>query len=374
MALGGINFPVFEEMLLVKKTFYDHYIFEGTHKEIGQQHGEALREQISLHLQFILDHSCRQTGVKKENLLLLALEFEPYLQAYAPGFADELHGLADGAGIRYEEALLLQVRQETLYLHKASKEEMECTSFAIRPKITSTGKMYSGQNVDLSSKFALFTNIITFKVTGKPQVMMVTPAGQISYQGCNNQGMSINCTFLMSKGWKKGFPRYLISRLAMEQKKFSEARNVIEKIERSSSRNMLLCHKKGDIVNYETTASEFEAIVVQKPYYVHSNHFLNNRMLQHEKSTEYQYTNSLFRLERLNCLIEENQGRIDGRMIKTFMRDHENQPHSICMHPDYPNNRSSTFASIITNLSDNIMEVCRGNPCCSEYATYEFSL
>ena len=63
--------------------------------------------------------------------------------------------------------------------------------------------------------------------------------------------------------------------------------------------------------------AEFEAIVVQKPYYVHSNHFLNNRMLQHEKSTDYQYTNSLFRLERLNCLIEENQGRIDGRMIKT---------------------------------------------------------
>lgn len=354
------------------KSFYDHYMFEGTHKQVGQQHGEALREQIQHHLHFIFDQSDHKSGLTREKVLSVAASFDPYIQSYAPGFAEELHGLANGAGISYNEALLLQARQEVLNMQQFGRGEMECTSFAIRPEYTITGKMYAGQNADLTGEFKSFTNVITFKVTGKPQVMMVTPAGQISYQGCNDQGMSINCNFLVCNGWKQGFPRYLTSRLAIEQKSFSEARSVMEKLERASSRNLLLCHKDGDIVDFETTATDFEPIVVQTPYFVHSNHFLSDRMKQYEGNNEYEGINSHHRLDRLNQLIAKNRGNIDSRLIKSFLRDHANEPHTLCMHPDIPDNRAHTFASIIINLTDCVMEVCRGNPCCNEYATYEF--
>jgi len=43
-----------------------------------------------------------------------------------------------------------------------------------------------------------FTVVLTFAVTGKPAVMMLVPAGQISYLGISSEGLSANANFLRS--------------------------------------------------------------------------------------------------------------------------------------------------------------------------------
>jgi predicted choloylglycine hydrolase len=132
-------------------------------------------------------------------------------------------------------------------LGKSGAADQECTSYAIKEKCTKHGKVYSGQNADLNGDFEKFSNVITFSVKGKPEIMMLTPAGQISYLGINKEGLSVNCNFLPCSGWKKGFPRYLISRWLLEESTFDDACAKMEKLkERAASRNILLCDDKGN--------------------------------------------------------------------------------------------------------------------------------
>lgn len=351
--------------------FYKHYIFQGDHKEVGRQHGEALRELIQYHLEVIYDLGEQKSNVKKNEALEIAALYEPYIGKYAPGFLDELSGLAEGARISMKEALLLQVRQEVVNLARCGGD-FECTSYAITPEYTSDGKMYAGQNADLTGNFESFTNVVTFAVKGKPKIMMAVPAGQLSFNGINSEGIGVDANFLRCSGWQKGFPRYLITRLAAEQTTFEAACAKIESLdERASSRNILVTDYRGNIVSYEITATDWAKIPAEG-FFVHSNHFIDKRLASlYEVNTEEEMRNSVSRKNRFDQLIKENKGRIDIRKIKNFLRDHSNGNNSICAH-EYTKGVYHTFTSLISNLTDLEITVAKGTPCRGEYATYEF--
>ena len=78
---------------------------------------------------------------------------------------------------------------------------------AVSGAYTRTGGTFAGQNADLSGGIEQFAAVLTFAVTGKPAVMMLVPAGQISYLGISSEGLSADANFLRSGGWRTGFPR-----------------------------------------------------------------------------------------------------------------------------------------------------------------------
>ena len=354
----------------MNQSFYDHYVFSGTHREVGRQYGEALREKIQGHLEIIYRNAQKVSGVSREQALRLALRYEPYIQKYAPHFLEEIAGLGEGANITREEALLLQVRQEVVNLARFGTVEPECTAFAVTSEYTAGGKVYSGQNSDMYDDFRSITSVITFRIPGKPDVMMVIPAGQLSFLGMNSEGISCNCNMLRCTGWKEGFPRYLMSRLILEERTFEGACSKVEIPERASQRNILICDREGHIANYETTSTDLGR-QDGEGYLVHTNHFVIPSMLKYEESDERETRNSVARYQRMSQLIQENKGSIDDLKLHRFLGDHANGEDSICMH-EGETRPYHTFVSIINNLTDNVMEVAAGNPCCNEYAIYEF--
>lgn len=359
-------------MPVVKNNFYMHYIFSGSYRQVGEEHGEALRDAIQNHLQIIYDLSFRTSGLQKNDALKTADAFAPFIQKYNLGFYEELQGLAAGANISFTEALLLQVRQEVVNLGRFAIEEPECTSFAVSPEYTVNKKMYAGQNADLSGDFESITNVITFAVNGRPQIMMPVPAGQISYQGMNSEGIGANANMVRSKDWKKGFPRYLLTRLALEQPTLQKACQALDGVtECAAGRNILLSDYTGAIVDYEITPCA-RAATHAEGYYVHANHFIAPKMISYEIGNAAELKNSMCRFDRLTQLIVENKGKIDRHMIRSFLRDHVNGDDSICMHA-VPHHPYHTFSSMISNLTDRVMEVAKGNPCETEYVTYEFT-
>lgn len=360
----------------MKKDFFNDYTFRGTHHEVGRQHGETLRKQIREHMELTYTLAERVSGVNSEKVLSKAKPFEVYIEKYAPGFLEEIEGLGEGANIEKEEALLLQIRQEVVYMMVYGKHAKECTSYAIGEGYTKNGEVYSGQNADLAGDFEAISNVIRFEVTGKPKIMMLVPAGQISYLGINSEGMSANCNFLPCEGWKVGYPRYLISRLLLESKTFGEALEVMNNLkERASSRNILLADYQGNIVNYETTATNTGRIEAMNCF-VHSNHFIDFYMKQFETADELELIDSEWRRSRLLELIEKNKSEIDIDRIKEMLRDHKKDDRvgkfSICTHACAETDYYHTFASIINDLSNGAMEICKGVPCENEYKRYEF--
>jgi predicted choloylglycine hydrolase len=349
-------------------TRFPHHELRGSHREVGRQHGEALRPTIRAHLDLIYTQGSQKSQLAPETARRWALAFGRTIGDAAPHFLEEIEGVAAGAGIEPAEALLLQVRQEVAHIARFGTVDLECTSFAVSGAYTRTGGTFAGQNADLSGGIERFSAVLTFAVTGKPAVMMLVPAGQVSYLGMSSEGLSANANFLRSAGWRTGFPRYLLTRLAIEQPTLKAAVDAVLTPARASSRNLLLADRAGAMVDIETTARE-HGLAWGDGCLVHANHHVLPGMAGHETANPEELHNSTCRQARIAALMEIHRGALEPVTLKAILRDHADRPHSICAHPG--ERASYSFASIISDLDAGRMEVAVGPPCEHEYATYE---
>jgi len=347
---------------------FQHHRLRGTPREVGRQHGEALRSMIRAHLELIYTQGAQRSNLVPETARRWALAFGPMIGDAAPHFLEEIEGVAEGADIEQSEALLLQVRQEVAHVARFGAVDLECTSFAVSGPYTRAGTTFAGQNADLAGGIEAFSAVLTFAVTGKPAVMMLVPAGQISYLGISSEGLSADANFLRSAGWRTGFPRYLLTRFAIEQPTLKAAVDAALTPRRASSRNLLLADRTGAMVDIETTAQE-HGLAWGDGCLVHANHHVLPGMAGHETATAEELHNSGRRQDRIAALMEEHRGRIDATVLKTVLRDHANRPHSICAHPG--ERVSYSFASIVSDLEAGAMEVAVGPPCEHDYVRYE---
>lgn len=353
--------------------------YSGSRQSIGEKYGEDTRELIRNHLEIIYDSAMNKSGSSRLTLLDSALGYLPFIEKYSPGFAEELVGLSRGAHISMNEAVLLQVRQEAIY-SAAFEYKSECTSFAVCGRYTPGGEVYIGQNLDLIGAFEEITSVVVLAPDDAPAVMMVLPAGQISNTGLNELGMGVNCNFLSCRGWKVGYPRYLVSRLLLEQGTCSRARDVMNTItELASSRNILISDIGGKIFDFEMTPYEV-GVIEANDMLVHSNHFINSKMKKYEcantPSAALSMADSEWRKARLEELLRSSFGRVDVPALMEFLRDHMTSPQSgsssICMHASPDTKGYHTAASFISDLNNRVMYACSGNPCTGSYIKYEF--
>ncbi|HEY7039308.1 MAG TPA: C45 family peptidase [Methylomirabilota bacterium] len=346
---------------------FPHHRLHGAPREVGRQHGEALRAEIAAHLDLIYAQGSRRSNLAPETARRWALAFGPVIGDAAPHFLEEIEGVAAGAGIEPAEALLLQVRQEVAHIARFGTADLECTSFAVSGAHTRTGGTFAGQNADLAGGIEAFSAVLTFAVSGKPAVMMLVPAGQISYLGISGEGLSANANFLRSAGWRTGFPRYLLTRLAIEQPTLKAAVDAVLAPKRASSRNLLLADRSGAMVDIETTAQE-HALTWGDGCLVHANHHVLPGMAVHETATADELHDSTCRHERIAALMAAHHGRLDVATLQTILRDHASRPHSICAHPG--ERVAYSFASLIADLDASALTIAVGPPCEHEYTTY----
>ncbi len=294
-------------------------------------------------------------------------KLRPHVAAASPGFAEEIDGLAEGAGIMPSAAMLLQVRQEVVNLVRLGGGDPACTTFAVSGLYTAGGETIAGQNADLPGGIEDCTAVLTIAVVGKPAVLMLVPAGQISYIGINSEGLSANANCLRSTGWRAGYPRYLLTRLALEQASLKAAVDAVLKPRRASSRNLLLADANGGMVDIETTA-DAHALQWGEGCLTHSNHHVLPGMAQFEASVAAELENSGKRFVQIMALVEAQRGELDVPRLETILRDHGNAPDSICAHPG--------DREVYTRLAgrvpaDGRLHIAVGPPCRHAYATYQ---
>lgn len=345
-----------------------HYTFSGSPREVGRQHGETLREHIRQHLDLIYEQGEKGSGLTQERALGLAESFIPATRQYSPDLLEEIEGVGEGAGLSLAEAMLLQTRQEVANIARYGQVELECTTFAVSGSYTKGGETYTGQNADLAGAIQEFSSVMTLAVAGKPRVLMLLPAGQISYIGINEDGLAAWGNFLRCTGWRVGFPRYLLTRRALGHRTLPDAYKAAVEPPRASSRNLLLVDRYGDKVDIETTAA-VHAPIWGGDCLVHTNHYTSPDMQHHERAVGAEYSNSVCRYERMSRILEENRGRIDLDLLKTAFRDHEGGTDSICVHP-HESRSYQTFASVIAIPGEARLEIAKGPPCEHDYHSY----
>ena len=330
----------------------------GTAREMGRQHGEQAAALISRYLTWIE----KTTGKDRDELGRRALSFEPFIDALNPLLLDEVRGLAEGAAIAYEHALLCQARGEA-----ASAPLEGCTAFALKATATCHGQTLAGQNQDLPPEFSDIGIVLHLKPSdGRPRAITFTFAGQLGYMGMNHLGVAHFANGLSNADWRLATPHYPLKRTLLEKDNIADCLEVLEQHRVTSPGNMVFCDGERQIADVEIRPEGIAHFADEHPdRRLHTNHYLTTEFAPHEKEN---MADSVPRLARIRELVQTHWGAIDVHVMQEILADHQGDPGAICRHGE---GGSHSICGYIAEPGKGLFHVRRGHGCLGTWTTYE---
>lgn len=345
-------------------------VLEGNAYQKGYSHGEQLKEIIQ---SFVRDGRARTNKLRP--VALTDAEYNEFIKShalmieqYAPSLSTELKGLAEGADIDYYEAVLLQIRSEIIYSDNLSLDAAECSTIGIHRH----DRTIVGQTIDLPGELAPLGHVFRIKPEHSDQceILMYGFAGLLGYAGLNSKGLSLNINMLTSSGWKAGMPPYLLCRLILETHSVDEAINVIKSIPRASSRCFLISDSTR-MVSVEMTPNDIH--IEEGELLYHTNHYLNDRLAEHETLHFLFKNSSIKRLNQLKNLTQDNLPQNAEQLFESFS-DHSLYPVGLCAHSEGNIKRQDTVAAIVMEPQKGILYARKGHPCEAQTDTFQLQI
>ncbi|HEY7482836.1 MAG TPA: C45 family peptidase [Streptosporangiaceae bacterium] len=268
---------------------------EGDSFEIGHRHGAARAEPLRA---FLDDSLCRlnrvlPAPVSMDGLAPALSGYGAAIAAASPDLAEEIRGLADGAGISRRQALLLQLRREIMGYHKVPALG-DCTTYA-RVVGGPGGTPVLAQTIDLNGDLDDQIAVLEIARTGsRRRVLVLSFGGLLGYLGLNSDGLAIGLNLVLGGDWRPGLPPYLAIRHLLDTAaNVDEAIALLHGLPLASSRSITLCDP--------TRAAYVEILedalrVAEGPEIAHTNHFLHPDFAPSDELNVFARNSSLRRL------------------------------------------------------------------------------
>lgn len=348
----------------------------GTPFEIGFDYGKECKDEIQLFIKDVLPKVLSfDRDVDLNKIAKMSLDYELYIKKAAPHLLEEIRGIGEGAGISYEKALMLQCRSELVYTAKMNWEiknktnsQLECSSFGVSRERSFNDKVIIGQNVDMGKDLEELGIILCIYPKEGPAIMTWTLAGTVGQVGFNSFGLARCGNILISPGWRIGLPTTVFFRLILEMPTTHAVTKLVEDSNRAKSNNFLIGDKSGEIIDIETTTTDYRILYAKNGIIAHTNHYLNQDFIKNEKF--YNLDNSKIRLNCMESLFAKAPNKIGIDYLKHILTNHDMSPNSICAHNNDNPKDSKTVVSVIMNPEDGKMLACPGNPCTGEFEEY----
>ena len=220
----------------------------GTPYERGMQYGTACKEEIALSMRSYEALFQRRRNMSWQQARVLSRQYLPSIRELDESYIDEMQGIADGAGVSFEDILVINSRTELLYCELPVEAEapQECTAFSLIAPATADDTVIAGQNWD----YALLQRkaVVIVRIPGegdRPTLLFFPEAGMIGGKGCNNAGLSLTLNALRSKEYGIGLPVHIRMRRILECTTLNKAYEVAVKGEIPAPANLIITHKDG---------------------------------------------------------------------------------------------------------------------------------
>lgn len=298
-------------------------VLSGTSFEIGQQHGALLKSAIRRFINdgFAQINTLSNKRITTENLSKYVLPYAEIIREEMPEMYHEICGLADGACISVEEAVLLQIRRELIGIGNFTLAG-DCSAVGFFRQMDTL----VAQTIDLNGNMTALGNVFKIRRESKPAIIQYSFAGLLGYMGMNDAGLAVAINLVVSDGWKIGVPPYLISRKFLEYKSVSECLQLLDTITVASSRSFLIADANR-LVNVEITPDGYS--VEESTSMTHTNHFCNKNNQHSEKLNIFSKNSSIRRKMLLDDYLKDSQ---DEMAIRLAFKDHSLFPVGICAH------------------------------------------
>lgn len=328
----------------------------GTPYEIGRGHGEQGKREIENSLVTYEALFRGYTGMSWQEACEQALRHHDAIAAFRPEYLEEMQGIADGAGVRFEDILALNARSEIALTSIPDG----CTSFAFRKG----GKTWLGQNWDWKGKQIDSLLFVEIEQEGKPSIRMITEGGIIGKIGSNSAGVGVCLNALLTSTWQPKVPIHLGLRAVLDAHTFEEATEAVGGDRMASPAHFLIASGDGGMAGVEVSPVYTAAIGQEDGMVVHTNHICDAGMQQ--AVADFPIPDSALRLGRIRELLGKVDTGAGPDGLFAVLSDHHNYPDSICRHvnPDHPEHRQmETVFSIVMNLTDRTFDYRTGQSC-----------
>lgn len=345
---------------------------EGDHYEMGRQIGESRREAVQQMLvtyRRYFETDGKRIGIADwSEATLHARKYLPFAEESVPQYVDELQGIADGSGVDFNDLVVLNsmeaITEDALHA--------SCTSLAAAPEVTADDSLLVGHNEDWLPDDLESVYLVHARPKDEPAFLAITYGGLLPNIGFNEHGIAQCCDSVYPNDARIGVPRLFVSRAVLAARTPADAIRAALNKRRAAGYNHLIVHASGEMYNVEVSAVDFDVIYGLDGILAHTNNYISRRMRAIEKDSE-ELIASRVRYNRAYRLLRSQRGKISLKSIQSILADHVNFPQSICNHvetSDLPLERQQTIASLIMDLTSNVMHVAWGTPCRSKYHTY----
>jgi isopenicillin-N N-acyltransferase like protein len=341
----------------------------GPPRERGQQYGrqaaDRIRKGTSHYFAQLKELSLDAGGVAE-----LVRDYLPVIEAFEPTYIEEMRGIAEGAGVPFEDIALLNARTEILKLAKPEvrarlrtpDEPDGCTGVVVLPQASGSGRLIHAQNWDWKRECAETAVVLNVRREDGPDLMTFTEAGALGRCGFNAVGIAITANYLeCDRDYRRvGVPLALIRRKVLESEHVALAMRTVYCTSKSAANNMIISHREGVAIDFECAPDETFQVHPDRGLLVHANHFVSPVALGKLRDTGIANTpDSLYRDIRVRELLQPHLGAITFDTVKAALFDDFADPWSVCRPPrkNLNNNLSATVAMVLMEPASGVMEV-----------------
>jgi isopenicillin-N N-acyltransferase-like protein len=249
----------------------------------GVQHGKALKVEIAEvigRFKADLNRSRKRDPDTLITEFLRATDFIPAIKKWTPDLLDEVKGIADGSGQRFETIFAYQLPDE-IWVYFDRLDAHHCSGVGVTK--TSSHPAYVAQNMDLGSWMhgsQAVLHILQSATT--PEQLIFTSAGLVALNGVNESSIGVCVNTLMQlSASHNGLPVAFVIRGLLAKKSERSALEFIKTVNHASGQNYIL--GIGDkVYDFEASATKlvpYAPVEGSSPVY-HTNHPLANNDLK----------------------------------------------------------------------------------------------
>jgi isopenicillin-N N-acyltransferase-like protein len=242
---------------------FPHLCVRGTPAERGRQYGEALRERIARTFDFYLSSLFSASPLPATALRARADHIAALVQRLAPAAAEQITGIAAGAGLAPWQVFLLNGRTEIL-----NAKVPECTALYF------AATRVLAQNWDWVAPLEDLAVVVTHeRQDGGRHVTFVEP-GMIGKIGMNSDGLGVCLNILFAPHDLSGLPIHVLNGVLLEQPDLAAARRVMDAAGLGKASHVLVGDAEGGCLAMEFMGEERFEIAPEDGVLLHTNHCL----------------------------------------------------------------------------------------------------
>ncbi|WP_235299579.1 C45 family autoproteolytic acyltransferase/hydolase [Portibacter marinus] len=354
----------------------------GSGYELGLQHGKKLKKEIDEIIGLWKENTSKALGKDASEVLDEFMEyanFEASIKKWTPELYAEVKGIAEGAGQKFEEVMVLNLLDE-FWVYIDDPNNHHCSDVGIPARDGNPAMV--AQNMDIEDYTDKYQ--VLFKISGmdgQPNQMVLSHPGLIALNGMNEEGLGVVVNTIMQlKAADEGVPVAFVVKKLISMTDKDEILQFINSIPHASGQSYIV-GIDGEVYNFEASACKVVRHLPenQNDAVYHTNHPIVNTNLKPWHSDDGpkvgkldQPTNSnshiRFRAVELGMTEVED---IDEKAIMNILRGKEDPLNPVCR--SWTGSGGFTFASTIMVLGEKpYMLITAGPPDETEYQTLNF--